>query len=178
MLIQRSCKTGGANVRKGGGKCSQKVLKEAEHATVWIFKSVSHKELFRWILTLQSLGLWKSWAFTVLSVVKVVGIYAMSQDALSAEKSNHRPFKFLKLGGNVDLNTSVRPLPIHKAKLTPHQQAVKINPLSSPFMKCLDSFVINDIEEATRKWIIPTSEQSLSSVLKRGDLGLHVDHRC
>ena len=170
-------------------KAQPVVLEEAEHATMlWsgsgqIFKSVSHKELFRSYLALQSSGLWKSWAFTVLSVVKVVRIYTMSQDALSAEKSNHRPFEFLRLWRNVDLNTSVHPLPIHKAavtpaKLTPQQQAVKINPLSSSCMKCLDSFVINDIEEATRKWIIPTSEQSLSSVLKRDDLGPHVDHRC
>lgn len=89
---------------------------------------------------------------------------------------NHRPLEFLRLGRNVGFNTSFYPLPIHKAavtpaKLTPHQQVGKINPFSSSFMKCLDSFVINDIEEATRKWIIPTSEESLSSVLKRDDLG-------
>lgn len=93
---------------------------------------------------------------TVLSVVKVVRTYAMSQDVLSAEKSNHRAFEFLRLRRNMDLNTSVHPLPIHKAavtpaKLTPHQQAVKINPLSSSFMKCLDFFVINDVKKATRK---------------------------
>lgn len=74
------------------------------------------------------------------------------------------------------INTSFYPLPIHKAavapaKLTPHQQVGKINPFSSSFIKCLDSFVINDIEEATRKWVIPASEESLSSVLKRDDLG-------
>lgn len=89
-------------------------------------------------------------------MVKVVRTYAMSQDAVSAEKSNHRPFEFLRLGRNVDLNTSMHLLPIHKAavtpaKLTPHRQAVKINPLSSSFMKCLVSFMRNDIEEATRK---------------------------
>lgn len=37
--------------------------------------------------------------------------------------------------------------------------------------------MINDIEEAIRKWVIPTSEQSLSSVLKRDDLGPCVDNR-
>lgn len=85
-------------------------------------------------------------------MVKVVRTYAMSQDAVSAEKSNHRPFEFLRLGRNVDLNTSMHLLPIHKAaKLTPHWQAVKINPLSSSFMKCLVSFMRNDIEEAIRK---------------------------
>lgn len=92
------------------------------------------------------------------------------------EKLSHRPPEFLRLGRNVGFNTSFYPLPIHKAavtpgKLTPHQQVGKINPFSSSFMKCLDSFVINDIEEATRKWIIPASEESLSSVLKRDDLG-------
>lgn len=92
------------------------------------------------------------------------------------KKLSHRPLEFLRLGRNVGFNTSFYPFPIHKAavtpaKQTPHQQVGKINPFSSSFMKCLDSFVINDIEEATRKWIIPTSEESLSSALKRDDLG-------
>lgn len=92
------------------------------------------------------------------------------------KKSSHRPLEFLRRGRNVGFNTSFYPLPIHKAavapaKLTPHQQVGKINPFSSAFIKCLDSFVINDIKEATRKLIIPASEESLSSVLKRDDLG-------
>jgi len=105
------------------------VLEETEHATLlWsvsgqIFKSASHEALFRRILALQSLGSWKSWAFTVLTGVKVVITKAISQDALSAEKSNHRPYDFSGLGETWIL---IHPLPIHKAamtpvKLTPHQ---------------------------------------------------------
>lgn len=145
VLYNWRCK-GEKGVRKVQPGTQLRFLEEAEHAIrLWSvsgqsFKSVSQKELFRGILALQSLGLWKSWVFTVLSVVKVVRTYAMSQDALSAEKSNHGPFEFLRLGKNMALNTSVHPSPIPKAavtaaKLTLHQQAVKINPLSSSFMK-------------------------------------------
>lgn len=87
-------------VRKVQPEAQPEVLEEAEHATMFwsvfeqIFIPVSHKELFRWILALQSLGLWKFWALTVLSVVKVVRTHAMTQDALSAEKSNHNRFHF------------------------------------------------------------------------------------
>lgn len=84
---------------------------------------------------------------------------AILKKALSAKKkkkSSHRPLEFLRFGRNVGFNTSFYPLLIHKAavtptKLTPHQQVRKINSFSSSFMKCLDCFVINDIEEATRK---------------------------